>query len=1054
MSKSIFDKKLSPILSDLLPEFVRADHQQFIKFLRDYFKYLEAGELEISGSVNYLKQETLSENFVLDENGDNIVLQDSVSKFTVGETITGSTSKATAQVLVDDFDDNQKLYITSNQRFITGETITGATSLSSATITKYRANPVQNIQQLLEYANVDNTIFDFLDKFRDSFLEGIPNTLANGLSKRKLIKSIKDLYSAKGTEKGHKLFFRMLFDDEAELFYPRDNMLRVSESTWSENSFMRVIENTGSNFTELENQTITGQSSGASILIEKVTKFTESGTQFAQLQVSLDSLSGTFNIGETVNGASSISDVSMSGTVQELLTGATITSGGQYYEINDTVSVSGGNGQGQLIVKDIGSGSIDEIVIDDVGSGYVVGDSVVFNNSGTNGGGASAEVEIIGGAIALENKTSPDLIETEEREQIVVHHSVSFDLEDATNNNAYITLNTEADDNDNIILEDNSGLLLSELSAVDYARQQSQPTDLSGEIILESDVIDFSEDAFSFDSTGTTFDVGLGNDSSFKLIQEQFEILDLRLEQTVGTTDNILYEDNTLIQLEPNTLTSGERGSIRKIKVLQKGGGYNSLPTLTVSSSSGSNAAIISKSTSGVGAITQFAVQNFGSEYTSSDTITLRKNVLVKDISDTYNTDENIDEFTGQIKSIDTSQQIIELSGTNVPEKGDTITGSSSTASSTVEQCESATATVLTGAVGTSVADFQNASGKLSEDSMRIQDSYYYQDYSYVVKIGNSIADWRDSIKKATHPAGFQVFGQVTFSSLVSAVIQTPAAGSVSGFTGDTETFTPELASTFRTLFSRVFGRRLGTTTDGTTLNADALSGFDANTDGGGTVLPSGKREVTLTSSVSVNLDGTRGASTTGPFLKNLNLYGFMKEGFISDDENIDAYYTIDQFADVTLSDAANPFTTASLTTRINVPPRGEIRITKTGMFQTFDMDFRTFDDIRQTFDEDNAGGITIDTLGQDFLDFSEESRTFDSSSTTFDIGFAGLTNPLDFSQTLYKFDDTLGGDYARFDADFSFSQTANITTTFDASAFRFDATLSDMGLTFDNTAT
>ena len=289
---------------------------------------------------------------------------------------------------------------------------------------------------------------------------------------------------------------------------------------------------------------------------------------------------------------------------------------------------------------------------------------------------------------------------------------------------------------------------------------------------------------------------------------------------------------------------------------------------------------------------------------------------------------------------------------------------------------------------------------------------------------------------------------------MVSAVIQTPAAGSVSGFTGDTETFTPELASTFRTLFSRVFGRRLGTTTDGTTLNADALSGFDANTDGGGTVLPSGKREVTLTSSVTLNFDGTRGASTTGPFLKNLNLYGFMKEGFISDDENIDAYYTIDQFSDVTLSDAANPFTTASLTTRINVPPRGEIRITKTGMFQTFDMDFRTFDDIRQTFDEDNAGGITIDTLGQDFLDFSEESRTFDSSSTTFDIGFAGLTNPLDFSQTLYKFDDTLGGDYARFDADFSFSQTANITTTFDASAYRFDATLSDMGLTFDNTAT
>ena len=352
------------------------------------------------------------------------------------------------------------------------------------------------------------------------------------------------------------------------------------------------------------------------------------------------------------------------------------------------------------------------------------------------------------------------------------------------------------------------------------------------------------------------------------------------------------------------------------------------------------------------------------------------------------------------------------------------------------------------------------------------------RDSSYVVKIGNSISDWRDSIKKATHPAGFQVFGQVTFSSFVQATIQTPTGGSISGFVGDTETFTPELASTFSTLFTRVFGRRLGTTSDGTTLNTTPESGFDANTDGGGTVLPSGKREVTLTSSVSVATDATRGKSSTGPFLKNLTLYGFMEDGFLSDDENIDAYYSIDQFATFKINDVdatggfsdtdeekfdsttrsfdevRNFHTIKSLTTRINVPPRGELRITKTGMFQTFDMDFKTFDDIRQTFDEGSGGGITIDTLGTEFIDFSETTSRFDSTAVKFDVGFAGLTNPLDFSQTLYKFDDTLGGDYARFDADFSVSQTANITTTFDASAFRFDATLSDMGLTFDNTAT
>ena len=43
---------------------------------------------------------------------------------------------------------------------------------------------------------------------------------------------------------------------------------------------------------------------------------------------------------------------------------------------------------------------------------------------------------------------------------------------------------------------------------------------------------------------------------------------------------------------------------------------------------------------------------------------------------------------------------------------------------------------------------------------MRIQDSLYYQDYSYVIKVGRSISDWRDSFKK-TMSVGFYFTGQV-----------------------------------------------------------------------------------------------------------------------------------------------------------------------------------------------------------------------------------------------------------------------------------------------------
>ena len=123
-------------------------------------------------------------------------------QFVNGETITGGTSNATATILVED-SRNKYLYITSQQLFITGETITGGTSGSTATIDEYRANPVQNIQQLLEYGNTDTTIYDFLEKLRLSFMAGIPNSLATGVSKRNLIKNIKDLYARKGYYRGN-----------------------------------------------------------------------------------------------------------------------------------------------------------------------------------------------------------------------------------------------------------------------------------------------------------------------------------------------------------------------------------------------------------------------------------------------------------------------------------------------------------------------------------------------------------------------------------------------------------------------------------------------------------------------------------------------------------------------------------------------------------------------------------------------------------------------------------------------------------------------------------
>ena len=207
--------KISSLIQTQLPEFIQADHPVFNQFVRSYFQFLESAEITFSETNNYLVQDTTSVNFVLDEDGEKVVLEDSGAKFTVGEIITGRNSGATATVLVDDVDDNKRLFISAQSQFIIGELVTGSQSGANGTVQDYRANPVQNIQQLLEYANVDATIDKFLDNFRDAFLDGIVDNLTDGVNKRKLIKNIRDLYISKGTRKGHELFFRLLFNDDA-----------------------------------------------------------------------------------------------------------------------------------------------------------------------------------------------------------------------------------------------------------------------------------------------------------------------------------------------------------------------------------------------------------------------------------------------------------------------------------------------------------------------------------------------------------------------------------------------------------------------------------------------------------------------------------------------------------------------------------------------------------------------------------------------------------------------------------------------------------------------
>ena len=59
--------------------------------------------------------------------------------------------------------------------------------------------------------------------------------------------------------------------------------------------------------------------------------------------------------------------------------------------------------------------------------------------------------------------------------------------------------------------------------------------------------------------------------------------------------------------------------------------------------------------------------------------------------------------------------------------------------------------------------------GRIGNANQRITDSFFYQDYSYVVKSRSSIDSWRELVKETTHPAGFKLFGEVIIDPKIEA---------------------------------------------------------------------------------------------------------------------------------------------------------------------------------------------------------------------------------------------------------------------------------------------
>jgi hypothetical protein len=219
-------------------------------------------------------------------------------------------------------------------------------------------NVIYHARRLPDYRDIDTTMDEFIVQFKEKYLKNIQFDTAT--NKKLLVKNSLDLYRSKGTERSIDLFFKLVYGTSAEVRYPAENILRVSDGIWEKPLYLEVTHSRY-NIDYVGKQVI-GAISGAKAFVERFIRRRTSAGYIDLLYIS--GIQGAFRNGEVIG-----------------------------LNINNTPTFDRAK-RAQLI------GSVNRVIIQDRSRNFKVGDIVTFEGT-TNGTGGLARVESVSEASGI-----------------------------------------------------------------------------------------------------------------------------------------------------------------------------------------------------------------------------------------------------------------------------------------------------------------------------------------------------------------------------------------------------------------------------------------------------------------------------------------------------------------------------------------------------------------------------------------------------------------------------------------------------------------------------
>ena len=269
--------KISSVIENQVPEFIRVEYPLFIDFLKEYYNSVEApfGPVDIIENISkYVKIDEI------DNITDDLVLFHDVNQVT-NQIVVYSPSNNTKGI-----SNSYGLIAIDNEiilyKNIAFETITennieydviklidcvrgfsGVTSLDNTTkpdqlvFSESKAASHSSDKKTKKVENLSLIFFNkFLKKIKYQFLPGFEDReFYSDLNESLFLKQSKDFYSSKGTDSSFKILFKALYGKNVDVIKPRDFLIEPSRSDYRVVKSM-VVESVEGNPLDLLNRTL------------------------------------------------------------------------------------------------------------------------------------------------------------------------------------------------------------------------------------------------------------------------------------------------------------------------------------------------------------------------------------------------------------------------------------------------------------------------------------------------------------------------------------------------------------------------------------------------------------------------------------------------------------------------------------------------------------------------------------------------------------------------------------------------------------------------------